>query len=347
MKKFLPVILITALIATMFVFTNAGAASYKLGDVDLNGQVLANDARSILRYSARLEADYDELQLTLADVNGIDGINAADARIALRMSARLEEEITIEIGEEPSSEPVSEEPSSEPVSEEPSSEPVSEEPSSEPVPGDDRIPFDQLPTAVKALLEGKFGIEGRMIVGSGMYAETLNANMYTDGTNIKMSVDGEELGMTGMLTLIIREEKGLLGITTSKHMYMLNDDAKTYFEINEAAMKLIGLDMDDLDMDFDLGMLGGSAGASAVLSKETVDGVEYDVYAFNNEEQGTTTKMYMDGDKLVMFEMFDQEGELTSRYEIDKFVPYPGEGEFEVPSGYKKQSILKFFGENI
>ena len=230
MKKFLPVILITALIATMFVFTNAGAASYKLGDVDLNGQVLANDARSILRYSARLESDYDELRLTLADVNG---------------------------------------------------------------------------------------------------------------------VDGEELGMTGMLTLIIREEKGLLGITTSKHMYMLNDDAKTYFEINEAAMKLIGLDMDDLDMDFDLGMLGGSAGASAVLSKETVDGVEYDVYAFNNEEQGTTTKMYMDGDKLVMFEMFDQEGELTSRYEIDKFVPYPGEGEFEVPSGYKKQSILKFFGENI
>ena len=325
MKRFIPIVVIISLISAMFVFSNAGAASYKLGDVNLDGNVLASDARSILRYSARLETGYTELQQLLADVDGKNGINAADARLALRTSAKLDPEVTIEYGEESS---------------EPDSEPVS-------VPYEGEVPFDQLPRPVRALLEGKFGIEGKMIVGSGEYAETFDANMYTDGTNIKMSVDGQEFGMEGMLTLIVKEESVLFGLTTTRHMYMLNDTSKTYFEIDETSMKLIGFDMDDMDLSFDLSELSGGTGVSAVLTHETVDGRDYDVYSFENEEVGAVTKMYMYGDDLVAFELYDDEEYLDSRYEIDKFVAYPGESAFAVPDGYEKQGILQFFGDYI
>ena len=108
MKRFTPIVVVISLILTMLVFSNVGAATYKLGDVDLDGSVLAGDARSILRYSAQLENGYNELQQLLADVDGKDGINAADARLALRISAKLENEVTVEYAE-----PASEEPSTE------------------------------------------------------------------------------------------------------------------------------------------------------------------------------------------------------------------------------------------
>ena len=65
---------------------------YMLGDVDLDGKVLARDARLALRISARLE-DMPKEGSTVwknTDVNGDGRITAADARIILRVSAGLE-----------------------------------------------------------------------------------------------------------------------------------------------------------------------------------------------------------------------------------------------------------------
>ncbi len=61
------------------------------GDVDGNGQVLANDARLALRASAKLET-LDERQQTAADVDGSGDVLADDARQILRFSAKLQNE---------------------------------------------------------------------------------------------------------------------------------------------------------------------------------------------------------------------------------------------------------------
>ena len=67
------------------------ADDYMPGDVDGNGQVLANDARLALRASAKLET-LDERQKNAADVDGSGDVLADDARQILRFSAKLQNE---------------------------------------------------------------------------------------------------------------------------------------------------------------------------------------------------------------------------------------------------------------
>ncbi|MCR5783327.1 MAG: InlB B-repeat-containing protein [Clostridia bacterium] len=70
----------------------SGAVATMPGDVDLDGKVLANDARLALRYSAKLETNLTPEQIANAAVIEKDGktVTAADARKILRYSASLE-----------------------------------------------------------------------------------------------------------------------------------------------------------------------------------------------------------------------------------------------------------------
>lgn len=61
---------------------------YMRGDVDQDGQIMADDARQILNYSASL-ITFSDVQVFLSDLDGNGVIDAADARIALRISAGL------------------------------------------------------------------------------------------------------------------------------------------------------------------------------------------------------------------------------------------------------------------
>ncbi|MCR5781492.1 MAG: dockerin type I repeat-containing protein [Clostridia bacterium] len=64
--------------------------TYAPGDVDGNGQILADDARLALRFSAKLE-DLNETQQKAANVDGNGQVLADDARQILRFSAKLQQ----------------------------------------------------------------------------------------------------------------------------------------------------------------------------------------------------------------------------------------------------------------
>ena len=68
------------------------------GDVNGDGKVLANDARTVLRVSAKLESLDDAGLRTAADVNEDGQILADDARQILRYSAKLISEFTKKAG---------------------------------------------------------------------------------------------------------------------------------------------------------------------------------------------------------------------------------------------------------
>ena len=72
-----------------FIYHVVERTSVLLGDVNMDGQINAADARLALRISARLEtAEYTALLAADTDLNG--KIDASDARKILRVSARLE-----------------------------------------------------------------------------------------------------------------------------------------------------------------------------------------------------------------------------------------------------------------
>lgn len=59
-----------------------------MGDANSDGVIRANDARLILRFSAKLQK-YSSNQKKICDINKDGAITAADARIALRMAAKI------------------------------------------------------------------------------------------------------------------------------------------------------------------------------------------------------------------------------------------------------------------
>ncbi|MBQ6419598.1 MAG: M28 family peptidase [Clostridia bacterium] len=70
--------------------TAAAEGEKYYGDVDLDGQVTATDARLILRRSVDLETFSEESE-SLADYDGNGSVSADDARLTLRASVGLEE----------------------------------------------------------------------------------------------------------------------------------------------------------------------------------------------------------------------------------------------------------------
>lgn len=66
-----------------------GAAAY-YGDIDMDGNVSASDARKVLRHSAKIQLLDDSL-FARADVNLDKKITASDARLILRVAAKLDE----------------------------------------------------------------------------------------------------------------------------------------------------------------------------------------------------------------------------------------------------------------
>lgn len=69
--------------------TTSSESGYQKGDVDLNGNVNASDARCVLRVAARLMS-IDNYRLSLADYNSDGNVNSQDARFILRHSAKLD-----------------------------------------------------------------------------------------------------------------------------------------------------------------------------------------------------------------------------------------------------------------
>lgn len=64
--------------------------NYIYGDLDIDGQITASDARLALRYAVGLEGEPSNIMLLVGDVDGSGVIDAADARIILRYSVGLE-----------------------------------------------------------------------------------------------------------------------------------------------------------------------------------------------------------------------------------------------------------------
>lgn len=86
MKKKILIVLLTVFMLSVLSVTAFANAT---GDVDGNGKITAMDARTVLRYSAKL-MELTEEQIVAADVDASGVVNASDARMILRVSAKLD-----------------------------------------------------------------------------------------------------------------------------------------------------------------------------------------------------------------------------------------------------------------
>ncbi len=86
-KFFAIIISIIIMFSSFGILSNA--QEILLGDLNRDGKVSASDARTVLRFSAKLE-NFTEDDIVYADVNFDNNITAKDARLILRAAAKLE-----------------------------------------------------------------------------------------------------------------------------------------------------------------------------------------------------------------------------------------------------------------
>lgn len=179
------------------------------------------------------------------------------------------------------------------------------------------ITVDQLPSQVKAFMNGHFGIEGYTYSGK----EKSPISMYVSANHVKAGMD-----LNGMkIDMLIRDVN-----KKNPSVYLVRPDVKKYAKLNALDMATLGITVDDLKIDIGGGMANPD---SIILSTQTISGEKYDIYTIY---AGTEyCKIYMIGENIKRIETYNADSKmLITRIDVTTFVAEPGDKIFTV-DGYK------------
>lgn len=305
MKSKITAIILSAALVLSCAAILASAGVSKLGDVNDDNKITAEDARIILKVSAKLDALSEELTKR-ADVN-LDGrITAADARLTLRVSAKLD---SFPVADE---EPTDEEPTDEePTDEEPTTEPISEAPD-EP---------ETVPDSIKAFFSGTYYMEG-------MFENESEKSV--------LAVDGEdfEVLMTeGSCTL------SYLSLSGSKYLKGIDAEGnKIYTLITDELIEFLET-YDDTDTDF--GTLLTNAVPTVITEPgepviEEIEGGYSYTYKFNDKTVVFTADS--DGNVLTITTDGGETADSAAVTVLSSEIP----GDMLSLDGYEPTGILQF-----
>ena len=180
------------------------------------------------------------------------------------------------------------------------------------------ITVDQLPSQVKAFMNGHFGIEGYTYSGK----EKSPISMYVSANHVKAGMD-----LNGMkIDMLIRDVN-----KKNPSVYIVRPDVKKYAKLTALDMATLGITVDDLKIDIGGGMANPD---SIILSTQTISGEKYDIYTIY---AGTEyCKIYMIGENIKRIETYNTDSKmLTTRIDVTTFVAEPGDNAFSV-DGYKR-----------
>lgn len=159
----------------------------------------------------------------------------------------------------------------------------------------------------------------------------------SEGSNpLEMAITPDSIYM------LTKFESTDMAILVSKgKTYMIYPAGKAYLEMSSVVMNMMGLDTDELISSGDLGFSDMEPLSKAVgTSKATKNGKDCTVYDFNKED-GSVSKVYMAGNKLVAIESVEN-GKVVSATYIDSITASVPADKTTPSAGYEKKSIFEF-----
>ena len=353
MKKSKIIALVSAVsitAASVFTATSMAFAAPALGDVDSDGRISAKDARTILRHAAKLEMLDDSL-LPTADVNGDDKVTAADARLVLRYASKLitemggekkYDEITkgtdtsdttattkkIDLTTRPTTKPTTKPtekttaPATAPTTE-PTTEPTTAEPTTKPG-YDDNIPAD-----IHSFTEGKFDFVGTIMTADGKQS----VRFTNEGNQMRIGLSMNDIDLD-LLKLV---KKNLLKKDVEKY-YLVSNEKKMYIELNDAVLKTMGIDPDQMSFSF---AVVDISKAEYTTNVTTFNGKE-NIVCYTFENDNAKLNFYMDGDNLIGMENCDKDGNINQMMIFESFSGNVPSSRWSL-DGYKEKLLLTDF----
>ena len=344
--------------AMLLIFAVCGSAeSLKIGDIDGNGKITAGDARLALRGAASLEK-LSEMQLKLADIDGNGRITASDARMILRRAANLEDdfgelttqapetttqapetttqapETTTQAPETTTQAPETTTEAPETTTEAPETTTQAPETTTEPaieLP-EGAVAYKDFPEEIKTLIGGKFTLKGYNYSDSGKQ----EVSIITDGKNVRsvlaMSVSGEKMN----ISVILKDEKTSLLKT---NMYIISEDTKRYFNPTPLDLKTMGIDEDELSLQFNFG--DDINKIYAMVGEGNVFGTSYTTYRIDSETGYSV--LYLTDGKIKFLDSYDNKDNLSGRIEITDFSASVDSGAFSTDGYSRALTIMGLF----
>lgn len=343
--------------AMLLIFAVCGSAeSLKIGDIDGNGKITAGDARLALRGAASLEK-LSEMQLKLADIDGNGRITASDARMILRRAANLEDdfgelttqapetttqapetttqapETTTQVPETTTQAPETTTEAPETTTEAPETTTQAPETTTEPaieLP-EGAVAYKDFPEEIKTLISGKFTLKGYNYSDGKQ-----EVSIITDGKNVRsvlaMSVSGEKMN----ISVILKDEKTSLLKT---NMYIISEDTKRYFNPTPLDLKTMGIDEDELSLQFNFG--DDINKIYAMVGEGNVFGTSYTTYRIDSETGYSV--LYLTDGKIKFLDSYDNKNNLSGRIEITDFSASVDSGAFSTDGYSRVLTIMGLF----
>ena len=174
---------------------------------------------------------------------------------------------------------------------------------------------------IDTLNSGRFGIYGTM----SSDGETIPITFIKNGDDVRMSAElsGVALDMAS------------IGGT----IFLVSNEKKSYIELTESIMNTLGLDVNDLNLDF----------GTVKSGNELVEGDgEYKgktVKTYTSTAPEGIMKFYVDGENLEKIEMYDLQGNCTTIIETDNVRGDITAADIAIPEDYEKKSYVSFIAD--
>ncbi len=163
--------------------------------------------------------------------------------------------------------------------------------------------------------------------------------MYDGYTTSPMAVavDGESMYMA---TTLDSKQIGIL--RKDDKTYLISPADKVYLEMSGAVLQTVGLSEDALNFDLTKISSDESYLQQESIERTTLNGKSVTVSKHKMTDGSGYLWRYMDGPELLRLENYNNSGNLTSYTSFDNIQKTIPDGLIDIPSDYKKVSLMKF-----
>lgn len=139
------------------------------------------------------------------------------------------------------------------------------------------------------------------------------------------------------------EDTDMAILVSSGTTYLIYPQGKAYLEMSSMVMNMMGMNADDMLNSDELGFSDMEPLSKAQsTSKATMGGQNCTVYSFNKED-GSVSKVYMNGNKLVAVEAYEGTKVVSATY-FESITGNVPADKINPPASYKKTGLFDFMG---
>ena len=191
--------------------------------------------------------------------------------------------------------------------------------------------------------EHSLGAEADAFMKGVFYFEGVVYTMENEGMPMKLATDEDK----NLQLETSVEDVSVTFLLLNSQPYLLDPGSKTYIEVSERLLSILGLDTSSLTDISNFGKNSDSGEDASAITKQTAvlingeEGLCTEISSTDKDGKTSSVKLYTVGDHLCQAENFDSDGNMTMQMAFSSFSPQIPSDQLTL-SGYTKATYYTF-----